>query len=396
MKWGARVWVFACAALIGCAGSDGGPVGTGISTSSASISGNVIDVQTTSAASVAADAATLPSITVSIDGTNARTSADADGNFELSGDFSGSVTVRFTVPQFQVTQALDVPAGSAIVLQDVELSSDGVQAQAARQLDFNGRVALVDCTDGTLLVDDNRDPDMQLTVQLLADTTVTRGNGDSVSCADIAGGDAVEIEGYIQLQPAPTGRVIAALTVVLAPPLPSEQPPPVQDVAFAGDVAALNCDAGFVVIDDSLHRSRVHLSGATVITGTDSGLIGCPDLALGEHVAGRGQITLADPGLIEASSLLATASAVSDTLRVFGFVSYIDCAAGLLLLNDPSTTTPVQVLAGTVIVLNDNTPLQCADIDLGDRVSGAGQISTSTPGAIDAAMLVLSRGTTLR
>src|SRR5262249_62088274 len=125
--------VFCCAVWLGCS-SDGGPVGTGISSTSA-ISGNIVAVQTTGTVASDSTAPLLPPITVSIDGVpDARTMADSGGNFVLSGDFEGALTLRFTVPQYQVTQPLDVPAGSAIVLQDIELQPEGVIAQAARQL----------------------------------------------------------------------------------------------------------------------------------------------------------------------------------------------------------------------------------------------------------------------
>ena len=189
---------------------------------------------------------------------------------------------------------------------------------------------------------------------------------------------------------------IPALTVTLEPTPGAGAPPPIQEVAFAGSVAALNCDAGFIVVDDSMSRSRVALSGDTVITGVAGEVIDCRDLDLGEGVIGRGQITLTAPGPIDAISLQQTGSPAANTLRVFGFVSYIDCAAGLLLLSDPSTSTPVHLGGGTTIVGTDNTPLQCTDVALGDRIAGTGEVSTDAPGAIEGALLVVTRGSGLR
>jgi len=386
--------VFVFAALVGCA-ADGGPVGTGISGAAASISGNVIDVQTSSTGSTAASAVVPPSVTVSIDGTTAQTSTDDDGNFELSGSFSGLLSLRFTVPEFQVVQQLDVPAGSAIVLQDVELRPDRVQAQAARQLDFNGHVALVDCTDGILLVNDDRHEDTQFMVQLLADTNIVRRDGEGASCADIAEGSEVEVDGYIQLQPTtagPTNRVIVALMVTLAPPLPPHRPQPIQTIRFAGDIAARSCEEGFIVIDDSMHRSRLHLLKSTVISGTDQSRLSCERLDLGDHVEGEGQINLVKPGTIDASSIrVSTKPPTGKTLRVFGFVSAIDCSSGLLLLDDPTTSLPLRLLPGTILRRDNDTPLQCTDIGLGNRVSGTGQVNPDTPGQIDAKMLTVTR-----
>src|SRR5262249_56726320 len=112
-------------------------------------------------------AATLPQIQVSLDGhPQLAAPADNDGNFTLRGNFSGTVTLRFTVPQFQVTQQLDVPAGSTVVLQDVDLGPTGVVIQAARQLQFVGSVDLIDCSDGTLLIPERPPHSMRVLVRL--------------------------------------------------------------------------------------------------------------------------------------------------------------------------------------------------------------------------------------
>src|SRR5262245_42916184 len=155
MKWLNSLLVLVCAVCVGCV--DGGPAGTGISPISA-ITGNIVGVDTVSG-TVAKNivAATLPQIQVSLDGhPQLAAAADDSGNFTLRGNFSGTVTLRFAVPQFQVTQQLDVPAGSTVVLQDVDLGPSGVVIQAARQLQFFGSVDLIDCEDGTLLIHERR------------------------------------------------------------------------------------------------------------------------------------------------------------------------------------------------------------------------------------------------
>src|SRR5579862_7009082 len=162
MKWVRYLIVLVYAGAFGCS-SDGGPVGTGVSP--AAISGNIVEVQTDPTTSTSAHAE-LPPIEVSIDQPSLHTVADANGNFVLSGDFAGSVVLRFTLPDFQVTQRIDVPAGSTVVLQDIELQPDKVVAQAAQQLGFYGTVDFVDCSDGTLLVHERRASGLQYHVQL--------------------------------------------------------------------------------------------------------------------------------------------------------------------------------------------------------------------------------------
>ncbi|MFQ5665269.1 MAG: hypothetical protein ACE5I7_02440 [Candidatus Binatia bacterium] len=380
-------WLILLAAALGCAGADGGPVGTGIS---ASISGNVIDVQAASTTDTAGGAAMLPPVQVSIDEQpGVGTTTDDNGNFELSGDFAGALTLRFAVPDFQVTQPLDVPAGSAIVLQDIELRPSGVEAQAVRQLGLRGRVDLVDCTDGTLLVHDRRDPDTQFLIRLLPDTSLTRGRGESVTCADIRRGDNVVIEGAIRFR---TDRTIAALTVALAPPPPPSGRRPIRDVPFVGDVAAINCDAGFIVIDDSSQRSRLRLSRTTLVTRPDGTPLRCGDLGLGDRVEGRGQIMLRMPGVIEATRIIARPSpAPGALLRFFGFVAAIDCGSGVLQLDDVTNTVRLRLLPATVIVRSNQQPAACADIRLGDRVTGAGHVSGDGSGSIEAVRVILTR-----
>src|SRR2546422_9392214 len=114
MKWPRSLVLLLGAAVCLSCTSGGGPVGTGIS----SISGNVVDVQTDmGAAASSGSAAALPRIQVSIDGLpDVSTMADAIGNFELSGDFTGTITLRFTVPEFMESPQLPVPADAVAVL----------------------------------------------------------------------------------------------------------------------------------------------------------------------------------------------------------------------------------------------------------------------------------------
>jgi len=367
--------------------SDGGPVGTGIST----ISGNVVSVQTdtastTSAAATAAPA--LPPIQVSIDRQpDATTMADDAGNFVLSGHFEGNLTLRFTVPQFQVTQLLDVPAGSAVVLQDIELQPDGVTAQAARQLGFFGTVDFIDCADGTLLMHERRAHGMQFLVHLNAQTGYVDASGAAQSCAAIRKGGAVNVDGSIAYA---TDRTITALvvTVAAAPPPPSR---PQLDADFAGAVAALDCGAGLVIIDDAVQRTSVQLTAQTQIKNA-SGPLACDDLALGDPVRGAGQITLSAPGLIVARQLTVLGPPPPrQPLRFSGVIAAIDCTSGVLELDDIRTTIDVQLSAATMITGRGGQVLSCADLGVGNRVSGTGQASASDPGTLDALQITFGK-----
>lgn len=376
-----------CVVSVGCA-SDGGPVGTGISSTSA-ISGNIVDVQTdTTTTGNGPPAQPLPPIEVSVDGVpNATTMADTDGNFVLSGNFDGTVTLRFTVPQYQVTQLLDVPAGSAVVLQDIELRPDGVGAQAARQLDFFGTVDLVDCTDGTLLMHERRANGTQFLVHLDDQTSIQTANGTSQSCTAIHIGSTAEVQGSIAYA---TDRTITALVVTLAPPPPG--PPQRQvEAQFVGAVAALDCSAGFVVVDDSVQRTTVQLTAQTLLSDA-GGAFTCQDLHLGDRVRGAGQINLHMPGIIVATQLILTGPPnAGSPLRFVGVVTAIDCAAGALQVRDDETTVDVQLSAATMITRRTGQPLACTDIQPGNRVQGSGQIAADGSGTLDATQVTVTR-----
>lgn len=377
--------LLACLACLSCA-SDGGPVGTGISSAS-TISGNVVGVQTsTSVTGSSTTAGALPSIRVSIDGlSTASTAADSGGNFVLSGNFGSTVTVRFTVPEFQVTQQLDVPVGSAVVLQDIELRPDGVVAQAARQLNFFGTVDLIDCADGTLLVHDRRSDGTQFLVRLDDQTSFVDAAGAVRSCADVQVGSDIAVEGGIAYA---TDRTITALLITVAA-LPLPPPQPQVDLRFSGSIAALDCSAGYVVVDNFAERTAVQLTAQTQVSDK-SGALMCQDLNLGDPVRGDGRINLRMPGVIVAVHLAVTGAPSSgQMLRLAGFVATIDCAGGALQLRDDRTTIDVQLSAATVITTRNGQALTCADIQVGYRVGGIGQAIPGMPGTLDAVQITV-------
>ncbi|MFI5393963.1 MAG: hypothetical protein ACHQ9S_00395 [Candidatus Binatia bacterium] len=379
--------VSVCVICLSCA-SGGGPSGTGISSTTSAISGNIVAVQTSTAAAGSGNTAgTLPSIQVSLDGLpELTTMADSGGNFVLSGDFAGTVTLRFTLPQFQVTQQLDVPAGSAVVLQDIDLQPGGIVAQAARQLDFFGTVDLVDCTGGTLRIHERRSNGMQFPVGLNDQTSYVDAAGGARSCAAISVGTTVTVEGLIAY--AADQQTITASVVMIA----SSPPPPPQeqlDARFSGAVAVLDCTAGLVTVDDAVERATVQLTPQTQLTGA-SGALTCEDLQLGDSVRGKGQINLRMPGVMVATQLVVTGPPNPGQLLHFvGFVTTIDCAGGALQLRDGKTTIDVQLSSATVITGRRGQGLTCADIQSGDRVQGLGQVAPDASGALDALQITV-------
>jgi hypothetical protein len=396
MKWLRSPISLLCVVCLSCA-SGGGPSGTGISSTS-TISGNIVAVQVVTASAASNNTSgTLPPIVVSIDGLPAATTmADSGGNFVLSGNFPATLTLRFTVPQFQVTQQLDVPAGSAVVLQDIDLQPSGVVAQAVRQLNFFGTVDLVDCTDGMLLVHDQGSNGMQFLVHLNDQTSYLDAAGAVQSCAAIGVGSAVIVQGSIAYSADKTITAAVVTITTQAPPPPGQQ----LGAQFSGALVALDCTAGFVVVDNSaddsaepepapVERTTVQLTTQTQLTGP-TGALTCQDLQLGDLARGEGQIKLAMPGVIVATQLVVIGPPSSgQSIPLGGFVTTIDCATGALQLQDDGTTIDVQLSAATAIAGGNGQALTCADIQPGDRVEGLGPVVLDTF-TIDAVQITIT------
>ncbi len=280
MKALRKLWVVLFAAYLGCA--DGGPVGTGISSSS--ISGNVTAVDE--------PAGSTAGLLVGIDeAPGIEDTTDANGNFELIGNFSGPITVRFTTAQISAPLSLDVPAGSGLDLQDIEIRGTVVVVNRTQLRKFRGRVALIDCaTDvpgtGDVFVNDFKVTANQFMVRLLADTIIVRGDGTKLQCADIRSTDPISIDGVIR-----PDRTVVAIVAVIAPP-PLNQPQPIKEVRFRGTVTPLiQCETGNILIDEVASGVvRLKLSNTSlIVTGDlDRVPLQCADIQAGDQVEGVG------------------------------------------------------------------------------------------------------------
>src|SRR5262249_15270271 len=163
-----RIWFLAVAALIGCAASEGGVTGTGVS----AVSGNIVSISDQGTGS-GTGALPFP-IRVSIaEVPGIDSTTDADGTFQLSGDFARSLTLE--CPNANDGPPLgplprEVPAGSQTVLENIQIDTaaplaERVQPSAVRQFDITGRIDMVDCTDndsGAVLITLSSRPNRQL------------------------------------------------------------------------------------------------------------------------------------------------------------------------------------------------------------------------------------------
>jgi hypothetical protein len=294
--------------VAGCAASsDGGAVGSGIS--AAMVSGNIVAVTSpnSSPRQRQSAAAALEPVVVTIDEAPAVIGdTDADGNFLLDGDFSGPLTVRFSTPTFTATQLLDVPAGSAVVLQDISIRPGVVRIGSLRQLHFFGTVAFTGCESNVLVVNDRKPTPDQFLVWLRRDTSIVDAEGEAVACTSLRDGQSLSVEGAIQ----PSTRSITALAIEVAPP-PTGAPQLIEQVRLAGTISVVNCDSAMILLNGPTGLSRVRLSPSTVIEGgIDHQPLTCQDLAAGNLLDGQGLINIRAPGVIDAQSVTVTAAAV--------------------------------------------------------------------------------------
>lgn len=380
----AAVAALVCGVLLaGCAGSsDGGPIGTGIT---ASVAGNVVAVVATSEVEQVT-VLDVPAVEVSIDeAPGVATTTDAAGNFTLEGDFAGVVTVRFQSAGVEATQILDVPTGGLVVLADVVVAPGQIDAEAGRQVGFLARVESVDCAAGLLGVADDHERSRTFTVALVDDTRIVRRGGAAATCADLRPGERIAIDGVFAPESGP-GNDVTALSITLGAER-GTRPDVVEDVPFAGFVAAVRCNAGSLTVADASQRTRVRIDAGTTFTTTDGTPIRCGAIAVGDRVAGLGRLRVRQPGTIAATSVVVATGAGPIDLRLSGAVVGKDCAAGVLQLDDGDGVVAVQIGPDTVV----QPALTCDEIPLGARVRGLGRVRRALPDVILAVRLEIRR-----
>jgi hypothetical protein len=125
----------------------------------------------------------------------------AEGDFTLTGDFAGPVTLRFENPGGRVLARLpvDVPAGATVEVADIEIDPqlpNGARPREVRQRNFVGRISEVDCALPGFVLDD--DISRAFRVRILAETEIRLRPGDRLgTCADLRRGDFARVEGVV-------------------------------------------------------------------------------------------------------------------------------------------------------------------------------------------------------
>lgn len=355
---------------VGCGPvEDGAPIGTGIVTR---VIGNVVDAP--------------GPVDVSIDEVaSVMSTTDGEGNFELEGDFSGDVTLRFTTADYEVIEPLTVPASSSLVLSDIEISEGEVEVQSALQLGFAGKVQRVDCEAGTMQVVDPLTSTTPYRVQIDSRTTFSRASDDApASCADVAQGSGVIVDGFAD---ADVKRSLVALRIAVGgdrEPGPHE---PDYALPLSGNVVAVNCERRAVHIANDVSRTRLRLDSSTSVTDPTGTPLECPAIRMGDRITGDGVFEIDRPGSIRAVSLVVSEESDQPRLRFVGDLTAIDCATGALTVEYQRALTYLRIISTTSF----EDVASCAQLALGDRISGTGRVRASHPGEIEASRITLKR-----
>jgi len=368
-----RIWLLACLVLIGCASSEGGVTGTGVS----AISGNIVQVSDQTPGGAALPFPIRISI---IEAPEISTTTD-DGTFELNGNFSGSLTLDFA-NAMDGTEigplALEVPAGSQTVLENIEIRldaprADRVRPQAVRQFDVFGRIDMVECNDeggGTLLIGVDGRPRRQVLATLIADTQIVNRRGATLACADIVRGANVRVEGFVRRD----DQTLIALVVVVAPPRSLGPGPAPRPEQLRGTVAGIACDRGLISIDQRADRESVRRIVRLEVTTEflcDDPLVNpcdCSAIQIGAPIGVAGVIFPERPGQVSAEVVVIGAASVP--VVIVGPIVRLACEQGGLVVRDEASGqgARVAITSATEIRCRRDPACGCADLRVRLRV----------------------------
>jgi hypothetical protein len=318
--------------LTGCAGSsEGGVVGSGIST----VQGNVIDVELSVDTEGNGTGEELDPVLVRVEEAELETLTDQEGNFELSGDLAGSVTVSFSDPETRDTIGsveVEVPAGSTVFLRDVEVRRDrqpSVVLPAPLQFNLLGTVVVLDCTSALIVVEDESGSRFPLRLRMT--TQITNPTGGALTCEQIQIGNQIAVEeGVVDI----TNREIDAVKLVINPMRRQDEEPLEIRVRRRGVLLATDCDRRLLAFQDSELGDpvQVELRPETQLICEDQPQkeCGCEDLAFGDLLVVEGIRRRDQRSRIIAARIVVTPTPQQVSVTLIGEIAQIDCAAQTL------------------------------------------------------------------
>ncbi len=358
--------IFAAWAAIagGCAVSDGGQSGTGIS----ALRGNVVAV-TGSTLGVAG-------IRVSFPATGLTTRTDANGQFELRSKTSGQVELRFERQGDGLFAQTDVviPAGGLLQLQQIVLDSDNGEVRSEREeVEFEGAVKTLNCAGGTIIITAKEDQAGTLFTVEVASATIHRGTMP-LTCGDLRVGDFVEV-----VAQATGGSTLINADINLED---NEDGPDEQNVEVEGLVTALDCAGGAILVTPKeAHTATVftvEVASATIRRGDQ--LLACSDLQIGDRVHVVALMT-DGPTLVGADIEVEDGGDGPDdppdeqNVEVEGLVTALDCAAGAILVTpkEAQTVAVFTIDTASATIRRGDLVLACGDLRVGDRIQVVAQ-----------------------
>ncbi len=261
------LWAAAVIAY-GCAASDGGQSGTGIS----ALRGDVIAVTGTTLG--------VADIRVSLPAAGLTTRTDANGQFELQSKTSGTTELRFERERDGLLASTEVviPAGGVLQLNQIVLDSDNGEVRPGRQeVEFEGAVKTLDCAGGTIVITAKEDQEGTVFTVEVASATIHRGTMP-LTCSDLRVGDFVEV-----LAQATGGSTLINADIDLED---NDDGPDEQNVEVEGLVTALDCAGGAILVTPQESQAAtvftVEVASATIRRGDQR--LACGDLQIGDRV----------------------------------------------------------------------------------------------------------------
>jgi len=355
------------------------------------VAGNVFDVELNPepVATPAASDSEIPPIEISIDEANLSTETDPNGSFELSGDFSGPTTVRFSDPDSGEdfgTISVEVPSGSTVVLRDVGVRLDlDVPIQLPQRpivLNLFGTLVRARCADNVVVVDGEDITKSPFTVNLHDGTEIVGPDGNPFPCDELVPGDRVGLdEGVVDLGDLSIDAVKLEVN-------PTRHPAEIIVIRRRGLVIRRNCSAGLIHFEDLELQDviRLRVSGQTEILCAESGPprpCGCSDVEPGKLIEVEGSRDPSMPTFIKALRVSVVPRPAQITRKIVGDVTSINCAAGRMRMTDVRladsaahatqralAAVPIELTGATVFRCKNHEVPECActDVNIRDRV----------------------------
>lgn len=198
------------------------------------------------------------------------TNTDPNGFFALTGPFSGPITVSFGNGSRSFTVDVNVPAGSTVILRDVDLRNDGSAHPGHVDVRLRGTIVSASCaTSPETLTIAPKGGGSDVTFDLDANTKIKVDGQGGRTCADLAGatGETARVEAVNQ-----SSGVPLAERVSVHPTETDEQ----DEVEFRGTVSTTSCPESITVMRNDGQSVTVDLTTSTEFEdgGTCAGLAG--------------------------------------------------------------------------------------------------------------------------